>query len=56
MSYTCDSCGGTFEECWSDEEAIAEFREKFPAYPLTEARRVCDDCYRKIMELPYVNI
>lgn len=50
MKYTCHICKGEFDSGWSDEEAIAEFRRRYPKYPITEACYVCDDCYTKAME------
>jgi hypothetical protein len=50
-TYTCDDCGGTFEEGWSDEEAHAEAVQNFGTLADGPAMAVvCDDCYRDIME------
>ena len=51
-TYTCASCGETFESGWSDEEAAAEAQENFPGIDVSdpaEAGVVCDDCYEHIM-------
>jgi hypothetical protein len=51
-TFTCESCGGTFDKVWSDEEAAAEAEENFPGLDVSdpaEAGVVCDDCYRHIM-------
>lgn len=51
-TYTCDSCGKTFESGWSDEEAAAETQANFPGIDITdrdEAGVVCEDCYEHIM-------
>jgi hypothetical protein len=46
--YMCDACGGVFEKCVSDDEAVAEANELFPV----EAQSgqafgiVCDDCFQ----------
>lgn len=45
--YTCARCNGRFHSDWSDEEAQAEYRAKFPDEPPTEPKiELCDDCYR----------
>ena len=46
--FTCDTCGGTFEEDWSDEKAMKEFDEVFPDFN-GEVAKVCDDCYEEFM-------
>ena len=51
-SYTCERCGGTFTKGWSDEEALAEAQDLFPAAHIAEPddqATVCDPCYREIM-------
>jgi DNA-directed RNA polymerase subunit RPC12/RpoP len=51
-SYTCESCGKTFDSDWSDEDAAAEAQENFPGIDTSnpnEAAVVCDDCYQHIM-------
>jgi hypothetical protein len=51
-TFTCASCGDTFDKGWSDEEAAAEAQENFPGIDIgnpDEASVVCDDCYRHIM-------
>lgn len=45
IKFTCSACGGTFNSCWSDEEALAELRATFDV-PVTECVAVCDDCYK----------
>ena len=50
--FTCESCGGTFDKGWSDEEAAAEAQGNFPGINVSdpdEAGVVCDDCYQHIM-------
>ena len=41
-------CGNTFEEDWTEEEAVAELQENFGDIPLAQCDVVCDDCYNKI--------
>ena len=51
-TFTCDSCGETFDKTWSDEEAAAEAQELFPGIDASdpeEAGTVCDDCFNHIM-------
>jgi hypothetical protein len=51
-TFTCASCGGTFDKGWSDEEAATEAEEFFPGINVTdpaEAGVVCDGCYQHIM-------
>lgn len=43
--FTCDSCGGTFDAGWSDEERDAEAVELWGETP-TDAAVVCDDCFQ----------
>jgi ssDNA-binding Zn-finger/Zn-ribbon topoisomerase 1 len=51
--YTCDHCGGTFVQEWSDADALAEYEEAFSAEERAEDDeppvRVCDDCYKLLM-------
>ena len=48
--YTCDACGGVFEdsEDWSEELAAAEFEEVFPGSSLNDSKVVCPACYAVI--------
>lgn len=51
-TYTCASCGETFEKGWSDEEAAAEAEELFPGIDPSdpdEAGVVCGPCFQHIM-------
>ena len=47
-TYTCAKCGGTFKKAWSDEEANAEYDEKFAEEKTAGEERdvVCDGCYK----------
>lgn len=44
-------CRGEFEKGWSDNEAGAEYAERFTdeAERNEERDLVCEDCYQKIM-------
>ena len=46
MTYTCAKCGGSFEEGWSDEEAMAEAESIFTPAELAAVAVVCDPCFR----------
>lgn len=50
-SFTCAECGGEFEKEWSDEESLEEARVNGFDPDNEETVVVCDDCYRKIMEV-----
>jgi hypothetical protein len=47
--FTCDVCGGTFQELWPDEAAAAEREANFGEPPRADDGLVCDDCYKLIM-------
>lgn len=51
-SYTCDMCDGTFDAAWTEEEARAEAKENFPTLAPRDEARVCDVCYKKLMDKP----
>jgi DNA-directed RNA polymerase subunit RPC12/RpoP len=46
--YKCEACGGIFNKGWSDEEALAEYKENFPDIPFSETGLVCDECFNKM--------
>lgn len=51
--YLCECCGNIFNKGWTDEEAIAEFKEHFPNLDPNdpdEAGLVCDVCYKMLGE------
>jgi len=48
-SYKCSECGGTFESGWTEEEALAEFRQTFGREKRDDDAEVCDECYKAIM-------
>jgi len=48
--YKCASCGGIFEFCRPDEDAVAELKENFgEGIDKTDCDIICDDCYNEIM-------
>jgi len=50
--FRCKQCGGIFEEEWTEEQALAEYRKIFGRLPnaLKEDKEaLCDGCYRKTM-------
>lgn len=48
-TYTCESCGGTWEKGWTDEEAEAEGRALLADPDAGGTAVICDDCFRLIM-------
>lgn len=50
--FTCDMCGGTFEQGWPDEEAEAEWEGLFKELSEEEKEDravLCDVCYKVVM-------
>jgi hypothetical protein len=55
-TFICEECGGEFEKGWSEEEAEAEAKRKFPAMDLSNADTsdpmspavVCENCFQAI--------
>ena len=50
--FKCKQCGGEFEEKWTEERALAEYRKIFKKLPgeLKEDKAaLCDNCYKKLM-------
>lgn len=47
-TFTCTLCHGTYEKGWSDEEAQAEYVEKWPSSAAAgvSTNIVCDDCFK----------
>jgi hypothetical protein len=43
--FTCYCCGGTFTKEWTDEEAMAEYRDNFGKAKRAEGVSFCDECY-----------
>lgn len=49
-TFTCDHCGWTFLQGWSDEEAQAEARENWGGdLPDEERAILCNGCYREFI-------
>ena len=46
--FTCEHCGETFENDWSDKEALKE-AEQWGKNPPGGLSIICDDCYNKFM-------
>lgn len=45
-TFTCARCGGVFDNGWSEEKVVAEFRATFMKdYRPEECDFVCDACY-----------
>jgi hypothetical protein len=48
IEFTCANCGGVFAKQRSDEEAMAEYRQRMPEVPSDEPTAVlCDDCAQR---------
>jgi|KBSMisStandDraft_5_1062788.scaffolds.fasta_scaffold91445_3 hypothetical protein len=48
--FTCALCGKDFPMGWTDEEARAEFEQKFPDLDIEDAEQICDPCYRLVTQ------
>ena len=48
-TYVCAACGNEYEKGRSDEEARAEFTQRFGHPPDPEDEIVCDECFQEIM-------
>ena len=44
-TFKCAACGGTFEQEWSEEEALAELERVFPGWSPDDCSVICDDCH-----------
>jgi hypothetical protein len=51
-TFTCAMCSEVFNKGWTEEEALAEKKNKFGDMPIEDMDVVCEDCYREIMGLP----
>lgn len=51
-SYICEVCAGEYEKVFTDEEAVANFKEEFPEWlgDTTDCALICDDCYKEYMK------
>jgi hypothetical protein len=47
-TFTCASCGGTWEKGWTEAEKEAERRSLFAELD-DETDTVCEDCFRRLM-------
>lgn len=48
-TYTCAVCGETYFNGWTEEEAEAEFNERFPGEDISKGAIICDDCDKAVM-------
>ena len=48
MRYQCTICHGIYESDWTDEEALAEAKQKFGMSNPADLAVVCDDCYKGV--------
>jgi hypothetical protein len=49
-TFTCESCGGTFEDLGENAEMQREAREQFSDVPAEDLAEVCDDCYQRMRD------
>jgi hypothetical protein len=55
-SFTCASCGGTFEKTRSDEAAAAEARSLWTPETMADPQAViCDPCFQEFIAWAKVN-
>ena len=50
--FRCKQCGGVFEEEWTEEIALDEYRKIFGKLPdelKRDKAQLCDACYKKLM-------
>lgn len=50
MDFYCDHCKQTFENAWTDEDALKEKDILFPAENIKNMSLVCDVCFKMIMD------
>lgn len=53
-TYVCAACFQTkYKEVdtdrWNEDKRLAELKNNFGDVPLEQCERVCDDCYRSVM-------
>jgi len=49
--FTCAVCGGTFDKQRSDDEALADMRQRCPGTVQDEPLEViCDECFQRLEE------
>lgn len=46
--FTCEICGGIFENGKTEEECDAEFKSNFDGEPIEEAMIVCESCFAMV--------
>jgi hypothetical protein len=47
-TFRCDRCKRVFPKGWSDEDALAEMRERFPDMDASDVTILCDSCNEKL--------
>lgn len=47
-TFRCDRCKRVFPKGWSDENALAEMRERFPGMEASDFTVLCDSCNEKL--------
>lgn len=48
--FQCGDCGGEFIAAWNDTDARAQRAEVFGAPHKPTDIKICEDCYRRLME------
>ena len=51
-AFRCDKCKRVFPKGWSDEDALAEMRERFPGMEASDFTILCDSCNEKLEQKP----
>lgn len=47
-TFRCDRCKRVFPKGWSNEDALAEMRERFPGLEAGDFTVLCDSCNEKL--------
>ena len=50
-TFRCDRCKQVFPKGWSDEDALAEMRERFPGMQASAFSVLCDSCNEKLEQM-----
>jgi hypothetical protein len=52
---TCEACGATAPNAWSDEKMLEEFYRLHPGVSTDDMAVICDDCHQIEIKLGLVN-
>ena len=50
-TFKCFHCGETYEQAWTNKEAVAAKDKQFPDVAEEDCEEVCESCYRIILSL-----